>query len=627
MPILGKLFGFLFLAFVPGFFFSCFILKIKKSYYHLVVFSATFSFIFSPIVTLPAALIVGQATPFVIIGSITVFCLTCVAIGQSTAFNYQPEENISPSKINLLAIGGVLVLIGFILTPYMVRAVKSGMFHYAHTDDLVYLRGIVLELSRQLPPVNPAASFATLNQTWGIWYFYALLHNLTGISIHIILVISCFYLSFILINLINLFVLDLFGNVFTGVLGVLLLFDFTSSLLLWFWDNVIAKYHLAPVYLTKRKMLRAFSYFPYITDKSYYMSPAAIMIILSLYLILKSKAEERKTSFYLACIVLSCFPFFHAGYYLLFLGAISFWLLWEYFKKSLNYRNLWYLITPLPFYVLYVRGYIYPNNPPLPPAFWFAFHPERVVWLAKFGILSVLGILAFKYVNSDEKIKQTVAPLFIFSTSPLFISLFVDNIQLSGAWYIVTSYMPLLLLSVYTITAIRANYSNILYKTLAVAVVLLAAMRVIPEANRHYGIYKQILSLNENNYRVNTTPVVNWIKSNTSPEDLFVVMPDGPSIQVVLGSADRRVVYGYSMHIRSTRKEAQLKSIRDEIKNIFCPPDEKTFQNLCKKYKLSYIYVGEHEDTVLDKCPDRHAWEKGLSLVFQNERAKIYRVE
>jgi hypothetical protein len=622
VPVLGKLSGILLLTFVPGYFFCVFILKIKNSFYHLLVFSAVFSFIFTPLITLPLALVVGQATKSVIIVSIALFSLACFIIGRKTSLSFQIGDNAFPSVWSLIVVAGMLVIAMIMLSPSVKMDISSAHFYYPHSVDLTYLRAIVVELSKNIPPYNPEASFSSLNQTWGFWYFYTLMYNLTNIPIYVIFHISSFYLTFIVLNLVNIFAVEFFKNSFAGIWSILLLVDSASILFFDIWNKIIIKlksFLVIPAVLQQE--IRMPYFFPYITSKSYYMSPAVIMIILCLFLILKFLQERQKSYLYLTFIVLSTFPFFHAGYYLVFLSSVAALLLWQLVNKKLELHNLLYLATPLPFYFLYVRCYVSQDSS-LPPPFQLAFHPERLFWMYKLGIiLPILALLAYKYVHRDKRVRQIAIYLSVFAVAPVILSVFTDNIQFNGFWYVINYQVAFVFLATYTLITIRSSYSKSLFKGVVFLIVIPVALYFMLTIKKAYRDFQGEWVDN----CPDLTTAGNWIKTQTNADDVFLVIPDSPSIKVVLGGGDRRVAYGYTLHIFSARKPDELKNIRHEIKTIYCAPNEEVFYKLCRKYRVNYIFVGEYERTVMEDCPDKYEWNRDSNLVFQNEKVSIYR--
>lgn len=123
------------------------------------------------------------------------------------------------------------------------------------------------------------------------------------------------------------------------------------------------------------------------------------------------------------------------------------------------------------------------------------------------------------------------------------------------------------------------------------------------------------------------TEATDWIRSHTGPDEIFLVMPDSPSVNLIMYRGDRLLVYGYTIHNLSTATADELKKIRDEIKTIYCTPDRETFYRLCEKYKINYINIGKYEESVIENCPDRYKWDRESNLVFQNISVKIYRID
>jgi hypothetical protein len=620
MEILGKISGYLLLTFVPGYFFCRFILKIKNSYYYLFTFSAVFSFILSPLITLPLALIIGQANKFVIIVSIIIFCLICFILGKKTSFQLQISNDFFPLFWSFLVVAGVFI-------AYIPTGLQLIRYAYESTNDFVkfgsdtiYLRSITIALSKKIPPYNPVASFAKLTQTWGPWYFYAMIHNLVGISIEKAFFFSGFYLCFILLNLVNIVGSQLFRNRSAGGWLIFLIFDRSNFLLTSLWRKIMT---IWPEFIPARTASAPSIFRSVMTARGFYISQVLLIIFLSLFFLLKFQQDKQKIYFYLTLFVLSAFPFFHAGHYLIFWGGIGILLFWKIIAKEFDFYNLLYLATPLPFYLLYVRCYAAKGlSTPLP--FWPAFHPERIFWFAKLGIiLPILAFLAYKYQHPDKKLRQTALYLSIFAAFPMIFSLVSDNIQLSGAWYYMTSFISSAFLGLYALITIKENYSAKLFRTLGVIILI----SVIPPFVKYFN--RAIIPLKKplKKFNHNITEASDWIRSYSDPNEIFLVMHNSPSVNYITGRTDRRLVYGHDMHILSSGTAAELARIRNEVETIFCPSNRETFYRLCLKYKVNYIYVGKCEDRIMEDCSDRYKWEKDSNLMFHNNEVKIYRID
>lgn len=107
---------------------------------------------------------------------------------------------------------------------------------------------------------------------------------------------------------------------------------------------------------------------------------------------------------------------------------------------------------------------------------------------------------------------------------------------------------------------------------------------------------------------------------------MLLVVPDSDTTLALEGLAGRQIVYGYTMHLRTTEPAEVLDLIRSDIETVFCSSDEFFVQQQLKKYNVAYIVIGPDEREFLSRPECNSVLSHLVSSAYQNPKYELLEV-
>jgi len=592
------------IAFLPGY-----VIQERFSLWKDPLFAAVgsvgLSFLLSPLLVLPAALLFGKVKEAVIVFSLDIFFLGMIW-GQAAKDRVTyGEKHHSP------------------LLPFLLLMIISGIFLYLdltglgpYSEDWIYFLGIVKELSRNMPPQDPEASFLLMKYPWVSYFYSALLHRLGGVSAWKVLELVSVLFGFIFLGLVYMIIVQVTGKRWAGIWAVFFLTIGRETE--WFirgiqglgWDPF---YAFDPGWAE----LQAFSVYSLIWG--WYLPPNLIVPLLALYFFIRYDQFGEKKDFWFswgAC-ALSCF--FHPAYYLGFMIGYSLWIGLQLLQK--RFRSPWLLFYAA--FLPYFLTFFLLLQPKIPA------DPLYLFW----GDLKSIGISIRNYLGHNGVALPLALAALVFSRE-------------ARTWLLPFA-LPLLLLSVLGVSKVN-HLSHVLFPGM-VYLSLLAGIGVeavlcIRRPIRYlayavilgiivppfcFHLYDRIQTGWKGALDQEQIIAASFIRTHTAEDSTFLILPNSRySAACIEGLGERRLVFGWVFHLNRYESVEVLQQVVGEILSFFSHGDEQSKKEFLRKYKATHIFLGPDEIRFMkDHGKDPAQFRRYYPSIFKTPQIEILKVD
>lgn len=588
------------IGFLPGYFIVE-RLALWKNPLFATIGSLGISFLISPLIVLPGCFLFQQVNAWIIVLSLNSFLLGMICLLRGRERIHYPEKDHSP---------WLPLMMVFICLWIFIYLDITGLGPYC--SDWTYLFGIVKELSRNMPPHDPEASILPLRYQWVFWFFYALLHRLSGLSVWKVLEWGSVYSSFIFMGVVYMLLYQATKNRVTGLWGILLFAIGRHSE--WIIQGLFG-HGWRPGYVTHM----SYEYIQAITGYSllwgWYTLPGLLPPLLSFFFLIRYLQENRKTDLWFSLGACSISPFFHPVYYFGFLGGFSILLIVLFVKKEFKPWLLLYYLTFLPFFLTFYL-YFHPNLPE-DPLYRFFFEKKALIKLFWFyiffdGMAIPLGVLAVIVSPAARKWFLPFALLFAF------LCLFGAGLVNHAAHLALQNSLYLTLLS-----AIGLGYLMKFNRWTRTAVYALVLFIIFPPYL--HEISSRIQTGWEEIVQPEQMAAGYFIRAHTDPNSSFVILPESEySIKTIEGVGERKLMMGLSWHLDRYESKASINKWDQEIKAFFLTANPQGQYDFLKKYKIDYIFLGPEElDYLKEHHIDMNSFKNSFTSVYKNPGIEI----
>jgi hypothetical protein len=574
-PVFKAIASFVLVALLPGYCLSRLLYGSRISIW-TIVFSSVASLFTAMLIALPSMIVYGEMIRLPLALSFGLFCVGCFAV----EWFLKPQPQTSGAlRIDLFFL---IITITFILLQVIYLFLGRNL--EPSIPDWAYEVGMITQL-RQFPATHPEAAWTLLKQPWGYWGVYALLVTLTGLRAMTVLKIVSIILAIILLSLIYILCSTFFDSPRIGAWAAF--FFATTSEIKWLLKSIV----------NRRLMLSRMAQGSVQTSGgnlmlAWYNIPALIGSVFVVYFALCFYRNGEKADWIIALVAATILPFFHPTFYGMTMGGlVLFILIKRGWKRDLG-NWLAFIITIIPFAFVYKILYESSYTPiPLSPVLSLGGIRDNLIWYVAYcGLLIPLALLSV--VRAKDKASY-IGP---FALVPSVLTITTYNIADNYHWYYDIHAVWLAVLASIGLVELGKAKTRV-YQVGYVALIGFTVLTVTPLARivpRAIQNYRFPPWFQDSDY-----DVAKWIRTRTDTEDVFLTVPESSTTLVVEGLAERRVVYGYTMHLRTTEPPDELLLVQTEIRNMFCASDESLVRSLLDKYSVAYVIIGPDERTFL----------------------------
>jgi hypothetical protein len=600
LPPLRFISALMLLGFLPGYFIVQ-RARLWEDPFSAWIGSLGISFLVSPLIVLPACLILGRVTPWPIIFSINLFLLGMTFwLRGGERFTFSGDKG-HPHLPTVLAVICFWVLLYLDLT---------GLGPYC--SDWTYLAGIVKEFSRHMPPRDPEASFLLLRYQWGFWFFYGLLHRLSDLSVWRVLAWGSVYGSFIFLGLLYLLVYQVTKDRLAGFWAVLLFAVGRHSE--WIIQGLFGQ-GWRPAYVTHMSYEFIKALTGYALLWGWYTLPGLIPPLLAFYFLVRHVEEGRRTDLWCSLGACSISPFFHPIYYFGFLGGFSLLLFFQVLRREFHPRLLLFYLTFIPFFLTFYL-FLRPH-PPEDPIYRFIFEKQALIklfWLYLFfdGIAIPFAFLAAMVSPGARK---WFLPFFLLFA---FLCLGGSGMVNHAAHFALQNSLYLTLMSAAGLAYLFRRIRRLALPIYALVLLVIFPPYLHEVVHRIQGGWEGLIDQEQQTAAA-------FIRSKTDPKSTFAVLPESSyALTTVIGLGERKVTLGYHYHLDRYESKATIEKWDKDIKAFFLSVNPKNMRDFIQGFGVDYLFFGPDEKNFMAlHGRDVRVFRALFPVVFDNGTIEI----
>ena len=563
------------------------------------------SFLISPLITLPGCILFNKVNSLLIAISLNLFLLGMAYALKGRERVAYPEKDHSPLLLPLM------ILICSWIFIYM-DMTKLGPY----TEDWPYLFGIIKELSRSMPPKNPEASFLLLQQPWGFWFLFALIHRLGGLSAWKVLEFIPVLLSFAFMGFVYMILFLTTKNKEAGLWAIILMAIGRHSE----WA-IRGSQGLGwkPGYFTHMPWMFIQCVTGYSFLWGWYTLPGLLPPLTAFFFLIRYQQEKQKKDLFFSLGACLISPFFHPVYYFGFMGGFSVILFIQWLRRKWDPWLLVYYLTFLPYYLIFVLYF----QPALPtdPLYHFLLDKTNLIkafwyYIGLNGIAIPFALLAI--VISQEARIWFLPFTFIFSTLCILGWGGVNH----GAHFLLQDGLYISFLSAIGLSYIKKikGFAPFLIYLIVLAIIL------PPFIHQIFFCFKTSWAGGGPSEQ---EIAGKFVRSFTDPDSTFVILPDSRySVDTVEGFGERKVILGLLSHLDRYEPMTFIKKWDQEVKDFFSSPELKKREVFIRRYQVGYIFFGPDElEYMKESKVDINLFKKAYLTVYKNQDMEILKTD
>lgn len=322
------------LGFLPGYVLVE-TLALWSGSFSAAVGSVGLSLLLSPLLVTIGSLVIQRFEVWVILLSLDVYFVMLLLFRKKQGPVVYEEDPVGRIIGPLLFV--ILGAVGFYLD-------LTGLGPYC--DDWTYLHGVIKEISRNMPPLDPEASDWPLRYPWVFYTFYAALHQLGAVTVWRVLETIPVMTGFAFLGIICLILTRLVPEkeAAVWVIAFLVLGRETG----WVVKGMMGG-GWEPFYPFENWLaLQVHSVYAFLWG-GWYLLPSLIPFLFVIYFLIRYGKEGKPKDFFLSLGICAVGCLFHPAYYLFFMIGFWGWTTSLWLKKGFSRFPLWFLLTPLPY--------------------------------------------------------------------------------------------------------------------------------------------------------------------------------------------------------------------------------------------------------------------------------------
>lgn len=499
------------------------------------VLTPTLSLALCALVWLPSVVVAGGPTVPGLVGTTVAFALACRALGGRLRLPLA----VPPPSATFLA------FLALVLAARLLHAVVTAEADALSLDG-AFFTGMVACM-RDFPPSSYSASSTLMKQPWGFWLVYGALEAASGLGIARTLALASVFVSAALLLAVYACASVAVDDRRAGGLAVLLALGAAETR--WIVRS-LTSFRFVPDFMTAGTI----DSFGGSLWFAFYNLPALCVAALALLFLVADERAPDDRLVWAAAAVLAVLPLQHPVSYVVLAIGLGLAAVAGHRLGALRRAHLVVLLTPVPFYVLYVLLYAggvrtrFPFAPHLDPH-WT---PARAGFLLAYaGLWVPAALFAARRPFAGRRVFGCLG------LASAALAVFATNFQGNYRWM----YDPLALaLTVLGGVGLAELWQRPgpLGRTLAVVVVGLSLVPV-----RYPGRLAEIRARPPR-----STPeqreLAEWVKANTPRRAVGLAPPEGHLHGAVTALAERPLFLGMAFHVTTVLTSAEVERLQAE---------------------------------------------------------------
>ncbi|MBI3449145.1 MAG: hypothetical protein HY049_09540 [Acidobacteria bacterium] len=464
--------------------------------------------------------------------------------------------------------------------------------------DLTFFRGIHTQILERTPPLDPDNGGALLIHNWIYHFQFALVDLVTGVPVVVMQRMVSAWVALTFLGLVYLVGADALGSAAAG--GIACLFFATSGEVTWLVRSLLSGSlsgaSLSWWHMPSGSLLLI----------GWYNLPPVVVAVAAWYWLERHRKSGRGSDLAASIAMCVALAFFHPISFGVFMVGFCSWMAWLWLKGERRWGRLVYLLTPLPFFVLYKLPYYGTTMPPR--VLGVAHGPGEIadnlgtllLWGAPVLLLGIAGMVVRRDV-----------------TGPLpFMALAIFGMELvietpNPHWFHDLLFVSLAFTSGLAMASLLARRPR--------AGVALAA-GVFSIVGIAFALQVRQSLRYEHTFSDEELAAVAWMTENSGPDDLVSIFPNSPSGYAMEGLAGRRLVLGWTRHELDFHADAKQRE-RD-VEEMYRTADARRAAQLAAQLGVNFVYVGKYERKMGDG-PSMPS--ECFESVFERAPVRIYR--
>jgi hypothetical protein len=591
-------------CFLPGYF-----LVERTSLWKDPLFAAIgsvgLSFMLAPFITLPGCILFQKVNSLIITLSLDLYLIGMLCSFWGRGRNQYGEVHHSPLLVPLLLLVCSWVFVYMDLT-------KLGPY----SEDWTYLFGIIKELSRNMPPQDPEASFLPLRYPWFAYFLFALLHRLGGVSPWNVLEFIPAFLSFVYLGLAYMILYRATGNKSAGLWAILFLAVGRET------EWVIRGFlglGWSPGYDFDPGWAELMTFTGYSILWGWYLLPSMIPPLMAWFFLIRYIQEAQKKDYWFSLGICAVSCFFHPAYYIGFMIGFSCWVVFQWLQKKFDPWLLLFFLAFLPYFFTFFL-YLRPGIPSEPFFQFFSKKDDLLIALREFfgysGIIIPFFILA---IFVSREVRLWLLP---FAGPFVFFSIFGRSKINHLSHFIFPGLVYLSMVSAVGISVLKKSpviLRTFIYFIISIVIILPFYFHV---SHRLSIGWEDALDLEQR-------AAGEFIRSQTEEGSTFVIFPDSRySAVCVEGLGERKVVFGWFFHLNRYETVDFLEKKVWEAVDFFVSGNLPFQNTFLKKNKAGYIFLGPDETAYMkERGVNVTKFVEPYRTVFKSSSIEILKVD
>lgn len=527
----------------------------------LLILGGLLSLAAVPLLSVPLALLAGESSWALSVGPAVVAAVV-PALTRREILAPRPEP-LDWRPLALLAALAILLQAGMTARLYPAPDTVA----WTGLPDYFFFQGVYTQLHTSIPPMDPEHGDELLVHNWIYHFHFVQMAHAAGLSLPAVQRLASAWLQIVLLGMLYLLGSELLRSRLAGLLAALL--AASSGEIYWLIRSAArGALHLDPLPWDWSPMGITMLF-------GWYNLAPLTAALGTWYCFERSRRPGGRgwlaASLYLCC----CLAFYHPIFYGVFMSAFCLWLGLRWLQSGGTLSWALFLLTPLPFFLLYKFPYYGWSMPPSVVHFdpsiegLLARGQDLLLWG---GILFAAGIPGLLATRHGFMVSLTVVSVGLV--------LFVD--APNPHWFNDLLNLILALSAGAAIAALRGSR----FRAAASATVLLPAFFA-------FALQFPAATASEHKFSQSDLAAAAWLATNSAPDDLLAILPNSSSSYTLLGLTRRRVVHGFTEHIRDFVEDAETHE--QEVAEIFHSPDPARAHEIEHMYGVSLVYVGPYE--------------------------------
>ncbi len=542
----------------------------------LLILGSVLSLASLPAVAIPLALLAGRTG-----AGQAILCAAAITLAASAAPPRRPGgAPPAPLPWRAFALLAAVALLLQVWTTLLIFP-SPGEIRWRGLPDLIFFEGIYTQIAQQVPPLDPENGRELLVHNWIYHFDFVLLGQVMGLEPLAAQRVASAWLALTLLGLVYLLGAEVLKQRAGAVLACL--FVMTSGEIYWLARS------LRRGEIALASMGWAHSPMGVTMIIGWYNLAPLAAALAAWYAFERSRSTGDRRWLGVSAGLCVALAFFHPVFYAVFMTSFCLWLGRVWMAEGIRAAWAAYLLTPLPFFLLYKLPYYGWSMPPqvvhldATPGGVLARGQDLLLWC---GVLIAPAIYAC--VTSPHGLLAFLAVVSV----ALKLAVKVPNPH----WFGDLLHLALAL-------AAGSGLARLVERARPAGWIAAGVTLLLAATGLGLGLGTAIGTGHV--YGPDERAAAAWLEEATSPADLILIRPNSRSSYAVIGLAGRRVVHGWTNHLLDFKADAREQEAAVEA--IYGSADPGEAAAAFRRLGAALVWVGPDERELVKegRFPDR----------------------